>query len=79
MQLPFAFRPEGEAVFIKSEISDEKVPWSYFIKWKEGKKTFVLYHSDIMFRIIPKRCFVSPSEMTQFRELLQWKLGPARV
>ena len=79
MQIPYSYTVTDEAVMTKSEISEEKLPWNHFIKWKEGKNLFVIYHSDVMFRMVPKRCFMSPEEMTQFRQLLETKLGPAGV
>ena len=79
LQIPYSYSVANEAMVVKSDISDEKLPWDYFIKWKEGKKLFVIYHSDVMFRMFPKRCFTSPEEMTQFRQLLQTKLGPQGV
>lgn len=79
MQIPYSYTVTEEAVMTKSEISEEKLPWNHFIKWKEGTNLFVIYHSDVMFRMVPKRCFASPEEMAQFRQLLETKLGPAVV
>lgn len=76
---PYSFAPMDEAVIIKSDIAEGKMPWDHFVKWKEGKNLFMVYQSDVLFHMVPKRCFASPEEMTQFRKLLEAKLGPAAV
>jgi len=79
MQSPYSFTVTDEAVITKSDVGDMKLTWGYFVKWKEGKNLFMMYQSDVLYHMVPKRCFASPEEMTQFRQLLQAKLGPAGV
>ncbi len=45
--------------------------WSHFIKWKEDKECFLLYHADLMFTIIPKRFFHESLEISFVSEQLQ--------
>jgi YcxB-like protein len=66
-------------MLIKSTVGEENPTWDYFIKRKEGKNLLTMYQSDALFHIIPKRFFASAEEMSQFRQLLQKKLGPAGV
>jgi hypothetical protein len=36
----------------------------------------VLYQSDLLFNIVPKRCFAQPEQADAFRDLLTERLGP---
>jgi len=79
MQVPYSWNVTDEGIHAKSEISEERLPWNHFIRWKEGKSLFIIYQSDVIMRMIPKRCFASSEQMGEFRQLLQTKLGPAKV
>jgi len=78
LHMPYSFTVADDAVLTKSENGEARLAWDYFSKWKEGKDLFLLYQSDVMFHMVPKRCFASPEEMTQFRKLLLEKIGCAR-
>ena len=45
-------------------------PWSHFHKWKEGKSLLLVYYSDVLFIIVPKRCFDRQEDLDRFRNLL---------
>ncbi len=45
--------------------------WSHFVKWKEDEQGFLLYHSEQMFNLIPKRFFDVPEAGFFVREQLQ--------
>jgi hypothetical protein len=75
---PYQMEITEEFVFTKSVVGESKLTWDYFRKWKEGKTLITLYQSDVMLHIFPKRCFASPDDVAQFRQLLLAKLGPAR-
>jgi YcxB-like protein len=49
-------------------------PWSHFRKWKKGKDVFLLYFSNSMFLLIPKRFFQSDDSINEFRALLSSKV-----
>lgn len=49
------------------------IPWTDFRKWKEGKTVFLLYHTDVLFHILPKSAFDS-SQQDALRELLSQRL-----
>lgn len=51
------------------------VAWADLYKWKEGKSLFLVYFSDRLFHIIPKRGFVSPEEVDEYRDLLLKNVG----
>ena len=75
---PYSIEVGDEMIFTKSENGESKLPWDFFIKWKENSGLITLYQSDIMLHIFPKRSFASPEEVAQFREMLIKKIGPAR-
>ena len=51
--------------------------WSYFRKWAEGESMFLLYQSDALMDILPKRHFVEPNAIAEFRSLLEKHLPKA--
>jgi hypothetical protein len=51
-------------------------PWSDFTKWKEDENLFLLYHSDAIQTMIPKRIFSSQDELNNFRRLLTNNISP---
>ena len=46
-------------------------PWSDFIKWKEDGRLFLLYHSDVLFHMVPERAFPSENSLSESRSLVQ--------
>lgn len=48
--------------------------WTDYLKWKEGRNLFLLYHSDNRYQAIPKRFFHSAGDIDVFREMLQEKV-----
>jgi len=58
-------------------LANGTLPWSHVHKWRESKDLLLVYHSDAMFSIFPKRHFDPPSELDRFRELLASRVGPA--
>jgi hypothetical protein len=59
---------------LKGESFESKLRWKIFVKFLETKNLFLLYHSKIVFNMIPKRAFNSDEEIQQFREMLSTKI-----
>ncbi|HEY8699113.1 MAG TPA: YcxB family protein [Rhizomicrobium sp.] len=76
MQRPFAMSWDEGFVSLQSEEYSARSPWSDYSKWREGEQIFMLYLSDIMFRIVPKRAFQDANEIPEFRDLLRRKISP---
>ena len=51
-------------------------PWADYLKWKEGGRMFLLYYSDSVYMIVPKRFFLSALDMDTFRKSLGEKVRP---
>jgi hypothetical protein len=49
--------------------------WEYFRQWAEGERVFVVFQSDVLMNIWPKRALIAPANETDLRELLQSKLS----
>ena len=50
-------------------------PWSDYLKWKEGKNVFLLYLSDQLFQIVPKRFFAAREDIDAFRNVIRQSIG----
>lgn len=46
-------------------------PWDDYLTWKEGKSIFLLYFSDQLYQMIPKRFFSTSDDIDAFREILR--------
>ena len=78
LQQPYSFELTEELFFATAAYGETRLTWDYFRKWKEGKTLFIVYQSDRIMQIIPKRCFASAEEMVEFRALLTKKIGTAK-
>ena len=50
-------------------------PWTDFLKWKEGKNVFLLYVSDHLFHVVPKRFFAAHEDIDAFRNIMRQAIG----
>lgn len=60
-----------------SELGNVSLPWNKFHKWKENKSMFIVYQSDALFHLIPKRIFQTEEETTRLRMILSQSIGKA--
>jgi hypothetical protein len=45
-------------------------PWADYRKWTENGELFLLYQSDRLFQMMPKRAFASAEDMRELRDFL---------
>jgi len=76
LQLPFESVCTDSGIESSNANTTSRVPWDHLIRWKESNTLFVLYQSDLLFNIVPKRCFAQPEQADAFRDLLTERLGP---
>jgi len=76
LQLPFESVCTDSGIESSNANSTNRLPWNHLIRWKEGPALFVVYQSDLIFNIVPKRCFAEPDLVDAFRSLLTERLGP---
>ncbi|HEY4146086.1 YcxB family protein [Pinirhizobacter sp.] len=62
-------------VAARTEQGNSVKPWSDYLKWKEGKSVFLLYLSDHMFQIVPKRFFAAHEDIDAFRNVIRQSIG----
>jgi len=74
----FEFEFTEQNFCASSDTGNMCAPWADFHKWKEDNKTFLVYMSDYMYTVIPKRIFATPEEEQFVRTSLANALGPAR-
>jgi len=76
LQLPFESVCTDSGIESSNANSTNRLPWNHLTRWKEGPALFVVYQSDLIFNIVPKRCFAEPEQVDGFRSLLTERLGP---
>lgn len=69
----YTFSNEGISAVTKS--SSGHTSWENILKAHETKHNFLLFASRILIYVIPKRCFQSPTQLTDFKQMLVNHLG----
>jgi hypothetical protein len=62
----------------KSQHGQGALPWEVFHRWKMANDLVLVYQSDVLFHIFPRRAFSSSEEFQNFQTLLSSKLGPQK-
>jgi hypothetical protein len=70
LSLPFEMEITETGLVASNEIGNSNRPWANFRKWKEDQNLLLLYHSDLLFSMIPKRVFTSPEQVETIKALL---------
>ena len=71
LSAPFEMELDESGLKLTNEFGHTIRPWANFIKWKENKALFLLYHADVMYTIIPKRLFSDPKQVDVIRTHLE--------
>lgn len=79
LQEPFEAIFDDAGMRTRSERGDGTLLWADAHKWRESKHLFLIYQSDALFHLLPKRCFGSEAEQAQLRDLLLSRVGPPNV
>jgi len=61
---PFTITVDEAGLQYINEMGEAKRLWNIFLKWKEDENILILYHSDLLFSMLPKRYLNNGS--TQF-------------
>ncbi len=70
LQALYKIEVVSDGLKYSSDIGNSHLTWDYFPKWKENKNLFLLYHSDVLFQMIPKRFFKTDNDISSFRDTL---------
>jgi hypothetical protein len=76
LSMPYEIEITDAGLNITNELGNSLRPWKNFSKWKESKELFLLYHSDVMFTILPKR-FTDSAQIEAIRDNLKSNNVPA--
>jgi hypothetical protein len=68
---PFELEFTDTGMTMSNEFGNSIRPWKNFIKWKENSELIMLYHSDVMYSIIPKRIFPDSQQIETFKSYLE--------
>lgn len=79
LQRSYAISWNDEKLTVDGEDAHVGTPWSDYLKWRDSEQVFLIYHSRLLFRILPKRTFPDRASIADFSQLLQEKIGPQDV
>lgn len=68
---PLRFQITEEGIGFHVQSTTLLRPWGDYHKWREGRAMFLLYFSDTLYQMMPKRFFSEPDDVDKFRTLLQ--------
>jgi len=71
MSLPFEFEFTETGMLTSNKLGNNTLPWEYFTKWKENEDIIILYQSDSVIHMLPKRLFANPEELEVVKSLLE--------
>jgi hypothetical protein len=67
---PFEIEINEEGLKFSNEYGNSLRPWDHYTKWKENNELILLYHSDLVYSIIPKRFVTDPSQIEKIKNYL---------
>jgi hypothetical protein len=70
LHAPFEMEITEVNLVASNEFGNSIRPWKNFIKWKENEELITLYHSDVMFTIIPKRLLTDPQQLEMLKSYI---------
>jgi hypothetical protein len=68
---PFEMEFTDTSMAVSNEFGSSNRPWGHFTKWKENKEVLMLYHSDVLYTIIPKRVFADAQQVETVKAFLE--------
>jgi hypothetical protein len=70
LSTPFEMELSDEGLSVSSPQGRTLIPWNNFLKCAEGREMVLLYNSNRVFRMLPKRLFASASDLQFLRAQL---------
>ena len=62
-------------VTAENENGRSSTPWEDYLKWKQNDQLILLYFSDCLYHMVPKRFFADAHDFEKLRELIPGKIG----
>ncbi|HEY0231396.1 MAG TPA: YcxB family protein, partial [Dokdonella sp.] len=66
LQRPVTFSWDEDGLAWASVNGSGRTPWADYLKWRQNERLYLLYHSDLMFQMLPKRAFASAAQQQSF-------------
>jgi YcxB-like protein len=67
MHEEFTYRVDDSGLYVSTPLGQAHRPWANFLRYRENDDLFLLYHSDVMFELLPKRWFADDTALNAFR------------
>jgi hypothetical protein len=64
---PFSYTWDQAGLMVSTPLGQARRPWAHFVRHAEDARSILLYHSDAMFELIPKRWFDDTSILDALR------------
>jgi hypothetical protein len=74
---PFEMQLTDEGYAITNSYGSGKIPWGDFAKWRADDQVILLYRTDNMFNMVPKRLLHSDTEAKYILEMLHQNNVPS--
>lgn len=65
-----------EAFVAEAAHGHSRLPWAELHKWKSNSKLILIYHSDALCNLVPRRAFASDEDFQAARTFVARKMGP---
>jgi len=75
LQRELTMKFDEVGVNAENENGRSRTSWEDFHKWKANDQLILLYLSDCLYHMVPKRFFTDVGDFEQLRELLPGKIG----
>ena len=76
LQAPMEMIVKQDGLAVTGPNGDGLIPWNHVHKWRESKYVFLVYITDALYHVIPKRC-IDRSQEELLRTALLEHVGPA--
>jgi hypothetical protein len=67
---------DAEGVAFIAKAGQSRIAWDDYFKWLENESVLVLFQSENLLNVLPKRCLTN-DQVTEVRRRLEAALGPA--
>jgi hypothetical protein len=76
LSLPFEVEFTEAGLNFSNDLGNSTRPWTYFTKWKENEEIMLLYQSNALVTMIPKRLFADPQQIETVQAFLEKNAVP---
>ena len=75
LQRKLTFKFDDTGAEVSHENGQSTLPWSDYLKWKKNDHLILIYLSDCVYHMLPRRMFVDQTEFEKLGDLLTEKIG----